>query len=145
MTKHRGDEWFKQVCRIVRGLRYCRIGAVGARPAAFNTVRYSETVLEQHGISVETLDLSELLGWARGIEPGDAGLKAKLDEITGYLPQKDVPAEAMEKMARLALVIDQWMADRHMGQGSQVVYITHPLRSMTPSSRAAWRMALTSA
>src|SRR5215468_809342 len=53
---------FAAVCRIVKGLRNLRIGAVGARPTAFNTVRYSEKLLEASGISVETLDLSEVLG-----------------------------------------------------------------------------------
>ena len=42
--------------------RNLRIGALGARPTAFNTVRYSEKLLEASGISVETLDLSEVLG-----------------------------------------------------------------------------------
>ena len=32
---------FVAVCRVVKGLRNVRIGAVGARPGAFNTVRYS--------------------------------------------------------------------------------------------------------
>jgi L-fucose isomerase-like protein len=31
-----------------------------ARPAGFNTVRYSEKLLERLGIAVETLDLSEV-------------------------------------------------------------------------------------
>src|ERR1700732_4844272 len=53
---------FAAVCRIVRGLKNLRIGAIGARPTAFNTVRYSEKLLEASGISVETLDLSEVLG-----------------------------------------------------------------------------------
>src|SRR5229473_2435729 len=51
-------DWFAGVCRVVRGLRRLRIGAIGARPAAFNTVRYSEKILEANGISVETIDLS---------------------------------------------------------------------------------------
>ncbi|MGC0777127.1 MAG: hypothetical protein WCD68_07960, partial [Candidatus Acidiferrum sp.] len=55
-------EWFAGVCRIVKGLQNLRIGAIGARPTAFNTVRYSEKLLEASGISVETLDLSEVLG-----------------------------------------------------------------------------------
>ena len=38
---------FVSVCRVVRGLRNARLGAIGARPAAFNTVRYSEKLLEQ--------------------------------------------------------------------------------------------------
>src|SRR6266568_7087306 len=49
-------DWFLAVCRVAKGLRKLRIGAVGARPAAFNTVRYSEKILESAGISVETLD-----------------------------------------------------------------------------------------
>src|ERR1700749_1682466 len=46
--------WFAGVCRVVRGLRNLRIGAIGARPTAFNTVRYREKLLEASGISVET-------------------------------------------------------------------------------------------
>ena len=51
---------FLGVCRVVNGLRGVRLGAVGARPGAFNTVRYSEKILERHGISVTTVDLSEI-------------------------------------------------------------------------------------
>src|SRR5262245_49237667 len=53
---------FAAICRVVRGLRHARIGALGARPQAFNTVRYSEKLLERAGITVETLDLSEAFG-----------------------------------------------------------------------------------
>src|SRR5580692_12018477 len=55
-------QWFSGVCRVVKGFRNLRVGAIGARPAAFNTVRYSEKLLEAHKISVETLDLSEVFG-----------------------------------------------------------------------------------
>jgi len=44
-------KWFVSVCRVAKGLRRVRIGAIGARPSAFNTVRYSEKLLEKHGIS----------------------------------------------------------------------------------------------
>ena len=54
--------WFAAICRIVKGLRNVRFGAIGARPTAFNTVRYSEKLLERSGITVETLDLSEVMG-----------------------------------------------------------------------------------
>ena len=40
---------FAATCRVVRSLKHARIGAIGARPAAFNTVRYSEKLLEQAG------------------------------------------------------------------------------------------------
>ena len=55
-------EWFGAVCRIVDGLKNLRIGSIGARPQAFNTVRYSERILETSGISVIPIDLSEILG-----------------------------------------------------------------------------------
>jgi len=54
--------WFAAVCRVVNGLRKLRIGAIGARPTAFNTVRYSEKILEANGITVDPLDLSEIFG-----------------------------------------------------------------------------------
>src|SRR6202045_3691985 len=61
-TFHKDLDWFLAVCRVVKGLKGLRIGAIGARPAAFNNVRYSEKILESAGISVETLDLSEVMG-----------------------------------------------------------------------------------
>ncbi|MBC7315464.1 MAG: hypothetical protein H5T70_03490 [Chloroflexi bacterium] len=62
---------FGAVCRVVKGLRKARFGQVGARPAAFITVRYSEKLLEQAGISVETVDLSEIFGraWKMAVWP----------------------------------------------------------------------------
>jgi L-fucose isomerase-like protein len=105
---------FVSTCRVVRGLRNVRIGAIGARPAAFNTVRYSEKLLERTGISVETLDLSEVFGRTRRIQEDDAQLKAKLEEIEAYIPTTGIPAESLTKMAKLGVVIDQWMADNNL-------------------------------
>src|SRR5215467_7297220 len=65
-------KWFAAVCRVVKGFRNLRIGALGARPTAFNTVRYSEKLLEASGISVETLDLSEVLGRISRIKDDDS-------------------------------------------------------------------------
>ena len=72
---------FLGVCRVVNGLRGVRLGAVGARPGAFNTVRYTEKILERHGISVTTVDLSEILGKANKLDATAAAVKAKLAEI----------------------------------------------------------------
>lgn len=102
---------FTGVCRIVKALRGARIGAIGARPAAFNTVRYSEKLLEQSGISVETLDLSELLGWIRKLQDSDAKVQEKLQQITGYTKVEGIPSESLMKMAKLGAGIDKWMAD----------------------------------
>jgi L-fucose isomerase-like protein len=103
-------EWFAAVCRVARGLRRLRIGAIGARPAAFNTVRYSEKILEANGISVEPIDLSEILGRIQRMGDRDAAACAKLDQIRRYVSTDRVPLEALLKMAKLGAVVDQWMA-----------------------------------
>ncbi|MGH9735097.1 MAG: L-fucose/L-arabinose isomerase family protein [Candidatus Acidiferrales bacterium] len=102
-------EWFAATCRIVRGLRNLRIGSLGARPTAFNTVRYSEKVLEASGISVETLDLSEVLGRIERMKDNDEAAQAKLAAIEKYVSTSGVPKPALIKMAKLGAVIDQWM------------------------------------
>src|SRR5277367_3323972 len=65
-------EWFAAVCRVKNGLKNLRIGSIGARPAAFNTVRYSEKILEAEGISIETVDLSEILGLIAKLKDDDS-------------------------------------------------------------------------
>ncbi|HXE30711.1 MAG TPA: hypothetical protein VN515_02795 [Terriglobales bacterium] len=100
---------FAAVCRIVQGLRHLRIGSIGARPAAFNTVRYSEKILESHGISVETLDLSEVLGRIQRMPDADPAAQAKLAALRAYVATGDTPEPALLKMAKLGAVVDQWM------------------------------------
>ena len=100
---------FAGVCRVVRGLRGLRIGAIGARPAAFNTVRYSEKILEANGISVEPIDLSEIMGRIQRMADDAPEARRKLEEIQAYVPTGGVPQEALLKMAKLGAVIDAWM------------------------------------
>ncbi len=102
-------EWFAGVCRIVKGLRNLRIGAIGARPTAFNTVRYSEKLLEANGISVETLDLSEVLGRISRMKDTEDAVVQKLQAIQRYVTTKDISQAALLKMAKLGAVVDQWM------------------------------------
>src|SRR5213082_426938 len=78
-------QWFAAVCRVVNGFRNLRVGAIGARPAAFNTVRYSEKILEANGISIETLDLSEVLGSIDRMKDTDDHAQSKLAEIKKYV------------------------------------------------------------
>jgi L-fucose isomerase-like protein len=105
---------FAAVCRIVRGLKNVRLGAIGARPTAFNTVRYSEKLLERSGITVETLDLSEVIGRIQRMKDNDDAAQQKLAAIQKYVSTKDVPMEALVKMAKLGAVIDQWMTASHL-------------------------------
>ncbi|NOZ27060.1 MAG: fucose isomerase [Chloroflexi bacterium] len=101
---------FVGVCRVMKGLRNARLGAVGARPNAFNTVRFSEKLLQAYGITVSTIDLSEVFGAADKLADDDPKVKQRLEEIQAYLPAEGVPSPALVKMAKLGIVIDDWMA-----------------------------------
>jgi L-fucose isomerase-like protein len=103
---------FVAVCRVVKGLRKVRIGAVGARPGAFNTVRYSEKILQRNGISVTTVDLSEILGNANRLTKDDAAVKAHLDKILAYTPIGKTPNEAMIQIAKLDVVLN-WFVEEN--------------------------------
>jgi len=108
-TKNLDD--FASVCRIVKGLKNVRFGALGARPTAFNTVRYSEKILELSGIAIETLDLSEVLGKIALLSDNDRKVKNKLNAIKKYIPTKSIPADALLKIAKFGSVVDQWIKD----------------------------------
>lgn len=101
---------FAAICRVVKGMRSCRIGALGARPAAFNTVRYSEKLLQNSGITVETLDLSEVFGRCARLADDDAKVTQRAQEIETYVPRKGIPQAALIKMAKFGLVLDEWRA-----------------------------------
>lgn len=108
---HRDLLDFTAICRVVKGLRNVRIGAVGARPGAFNTVRYSEKILQRNGITVTTVDLSEILGKANKLTKEDASVKQHLDSILAYAPQGRTPNEAMIQIAKLDVVLKEFMEE----------------------------------
>ena len=102
-------QWFAAVCRVANGLHRLRIGAIGARPTAFNTVRYSEKILEANGITVDPIDLSEIFGRISRMKDDDPAAQAKIKAIQDYVSTKGIPAEALMKMAKLAAVVENWM------------------------------------
>ncbi|MGC1186145.1 MAG: L-fucose/L-arabinose isomerase family protein [Candidatus Acidiferrales bacterium] len=100
---------FVKVCKVVRGLRRARIGAVGARPNAFNTTRYSEKLLEAAGISVNTIDLSEVFGSAAQLANTDPRVRERIAQIKGYADASSAPEDSLLRMAKFAIVVDTWM------------------------------------
>jgi len=102
---------FVGVCRVVKGLKNARFGAIGARPGNFNTMRFSEKMLQSFGMSVVTVDFSEILGNATKLSDDDARVKVKLDAIRNYAKSDSVPSPALVRMAKLGLVIDDWMKE----------------------------------
>jgi L-fucose isomerase-like protein len=102
---------FVAVCRVVKGMRSVRIGAVGARPGAFNTVRYSEKILQRNGISVTTVDLSEILGNANKLTANDKSVKEKLEKIHAYTPTGKTPPDKLVQIAKLDVALADFMGE----------------------------------
>jgi L-fucose isomerase-like protein len=100
---------FVAVCRVVNGLKQARLGAVGARPNAFNTTRYSEKLLQAFGISVQTIDLTQIFEPARKLSDDDARVKERLAGIKNYINTEGVPSPSLLKMAKVGVVLDNWM------------------------------------
>lgn len=105
-------DFFAKVCRTVKGLTNARVGAIGARPAAFQTVRFSEKILQKTGITVVPVDLSEIIFRAEALDDADEAVQKKLEAIQGYgtIPD-EIPDENVMKQAKLSVVLDRWMEE----------------------------------
>ncbi|MFC1713440.1 L-fucose/L-arabinose isomerase family protein [Candidatus Poribacteria bacterium] len=108
-----GDiEFFASVCRVVNGLRNARIGAIGARPAAFQTMRFSEKLLQGSGITVVPVDLSEIIFAAQSFDDDTPAVQQKLAAIRDYGKIPDyIEVEKILKQAKLSIAIDNWVAE----------------------------------
>ena len=106
-------EEFLATCRIVRGLKNLKIGAIGTRPDPFKTVRYSEKILENNGVSVDVMDLSELFALTNKLNDSDARVKRTFEEFANYHKvQKE--KEAVMKMAKLIVAISDWIETKEL-------------------------------
>lgn len=110
-AEFRGDlERFSRVCRTVRGLRGARLGAIGARTGAFQTMRYSEKLLQSSGITVLTVDLSEMMGKASAIRDDAPELLAKMEKIKAYgnIPGHIKTSQILTQ-AKWTLAVNRWI------------------------------------
>ncbi len=105
---------FEKICRIVKKLRNLRVGQIGTRPNAFNTVRYSEKILEFNGISVEPIDLSEIFGQINRLSDDDPNIQEKIDFIKKYTPTTQFPEDGILKLAKLAVVVENWVIEKEL-------------------------------
>jgi L-fucose isomerase-like protein len=103
---------FVRVCRVVRGLKNARVGSIGARTGAFQTMRFSEKLLQASGLTVVTVDLSEIIAAAQAVRDDAPEVKAKLAEIVAYgrIPAHIKP-ENIVKQAKWTIAIDRWIDD----------------------------------
>tara|TARA_B100001123_G_scaffold163951_1_gene188905 strand:- start:221 stop:1627 length:1407 start_codon:yes stop_codon:yes gene_type:complete len=105
---------FIAICKIVKGIRNLRIGAVGARPTAFNTVRYSEKILQRNGISVITVDLSEILGIANKLNTSDKIVKNSIEKIKAYSNIGKTPDDKFIQIAKLDAVLEKFVFENKL-------------------------------
>lgn len=106
---------FAAICRVTNGLSNARIGAVGARPAGFQTVRASEKILQATGITVIPVDMSEIIASANKIDLSGSEVKAKVDEIKSYA--NIVPTAKAEKLAiqaRFGIALENWIMENEL-------------------------------
>lgn len=103
-------DFFARVCRTVKGLQNARIGAIGARPAAFQTVRCSEKILQASGITVVPVDLSEILSAATALDKDARLVRDKLARIREYGVIPDhILDEQVLRQAKFSVAVDEWM------------------------------------
>lgn len=105
---------FEKICQVVRKIRKARFGQIGTRPNAFETVRYSEKILEFNGISIEPIDLSEILAAIQQLKDDDQKVKEKVEFIKNYTPTKEFPKDGLLKLAKLAVIIEIWVKENEL-------------------------------
>jgi L-fucose isomerase-like protein len=105
---------FEQICKIVKKFRRVRLGQVGTRPDAFETVRYSEKILEFNNISIEPIDLSEIFGRISKLNDSDLIVREKIEFIKNYTSTTSFPEEGVLKLAKLAVVVENWVVENDL-------------------------------
>ena len=107
-------DYFDRVCRVVNGMRGMVVGAIGARTTAFKTVRIDEVALQRHGITMETLDLSDVFARMKAVNSDDEAYKAKAEILKAYTSWEGVPEQAFGNIARLGVVLDAIVEEYQM-------------------------------
>jgi len=105
---------FERVCKIVKKLKNARFGQIGVRPNAFETVRYSEKILQLHGITIEPIDLSEIFGEISRLPDDDPKVKEKIQVIKDYTPTTTFPEDGILKLAKLSVVVEKWVLENEL-------------------------------
>ncbi len=105
---------FEKICGIVNGLKNARFGQIGTRPNAFETVRYSEKILEFYGITIEPIDLSEIFGEIKRLNDQDPKVKEKIQTIKEYTSTTSFPEGGLLRLAKLAVIVEKWVVENEL-------------------------------
>jgi len=105
---------FAAICRVVNGMKRFNVGCIGARTTAFKTVRFDEITLQKYGINVESFDLSELIHFVNNLPDDDPKVTGKIKYLTQYSDFSGVPEANKKALAKISVVIDNYIADYHL-------------------------------
>lgn len=98
---------FIGVCRVVKGMRNMRVGALGARTTAFKSVRYDECALENRGIDVETYDLSGVLAMMDKYDDNSPEVRDWVERLENTADFSCAPAGKATVLAKLGAVMEE--------------------------------------
>ncbi len=98
---------FDRTCRVVSGMKRMAVGSIGARTTPFKTVRVDELALQAKGITVETVDLSEVFARMDRLDGESAAVKGKIAQLHSAASFQNAPEKALLNLARLGVVLDQ--------------------------------------
>ena len=107
-------DYFDRLCRVYNGMKKMIVGAVGARTTAFKTVRFDELALQKHGITSETLDLSDIFARMKALKSESAKVKRKAEVLKKSTSWQGVPKGAFEQLTRLGVVLDDVIKEYQM-------------------------------
>jgi L-fucose isomerase-like protein len=115
-TKEFKDEIdkFIGVCNVVDKLKGARIGLIGIRPADFNTVRFSEKILQRNNISVEPISMLDFVNKVESLDKDNSAVINSLEELNSYMDTSKVPESAMMKMAKLNVIYKKWVKENEI-------------------------------
>jgi L-fucose isomerase-like protein len=102
---------FAGICRVVKGMKGLRVGAIGARPMGFQTMRFSEKLLQLSDITIVPVDMSEIIAAAEKISENDSAVVAKVAEIQNYGSCGIASKGKIAKQARFGLAVENWIQE----------------------------------
>ncbi len=105
---------FSAICRVVRGLNGLRVGAIGTRPIGFQTMRFSEKLLQKYGITIVPVDMSEIIAAAEKIDENDVAVTEKVAAIREYGSCSIVHKGKIAKQARFGLAVENWIKENNI-------------------------------
>ncbi|MCF7943839.1 MAG: hypothetical protein K9L21_05370 [Spirochaetia bacterium] len=97
--------YFDTVCRVVKSIRGMTVGAIGARTTPFKTVRIDEIALQRHDITVETLDLADIIFRVNSLNHTKK-TQEKKHQMQAIASFADVPQPSFDNIVKLGVVLD---------------------------------------